>query len=100
MTAWIVRGKYTIKGCPAGPAKIRIESVRPPNRNVSQTPPKDKEFLKSFPVPQSPPELDELKSGEPVKYMPIPPKYTNPETSELDYTVQTGAQTHNISLVP
>ena len=34
------------------------------------------------------------------KHVPIPPRYQNPETSGLTYTVGTGRQTHDIDLQP
>jgi hypothetical protein len=102
LTAWIVRGKYTLKGCPVGPAKISIESMRPPKRSSDKADKNvpSKELLKGFEPTKLPPELEELFAGEPVKYMPIPPRFANPETSRLEYVVQRGPQTHNIDLTP
>ena len=47
-----------------------------------------------------PPEIMELATGEPLKYVPIPLKYANSETSELEYEIQKGSQTHDIPLAP
>ena len=102
VAGYVIRGKYTVKGCPAGPVKISVESLRPPE-------PEQLTAAKESAVPmaqgmkgrvQIPPELKELASGPPVKYVPIPPKYANPESSGLTYTVSRGSQTHDIPLKP
>jgi hypothetical protein len=99
VSAYIVRGKYTIKGCPAGPAKIGIESFDPPTPeqlNAAKQPlPQAKGMQEHVKTPEV---LKELASGPPLKHLRIPLKYANPEISELTYTVEKGSQTHNIPL--
>jgi len=84
-------GHYHIKGCPAGPAQITVESIAPPRKGRPILIPQAKGF--------TPPE-DEDAEVNPAKPAAIPPRYTDPEHSGLDYTVTAGAQTHDIPLNP
>jgi len=101
VSGYIIRGKYTIQGCPAGPVKVGIESLEPPNPEVLKG-------TRTLPIsaaggmkaPELPPEFKELASGPPLKYVPIPLKYANPETSELTYEVKKGAQTQEFVVYP
>ncbi len=96
VSAFIIRGKYTIEGCPAGPVKISIESLKPPTK-------KELEEAKKSPTlgegdRLSPELLKEITADPPLKYVKIPSKYANPETSGETYTVEKGSQTYNITL--
>jgi hypothetical protein len=99
----IIRGKYTITGFPVGPAKICVESMEPPDKEILENTKKlnipaaggMKEHMKGLP-----PELVEMAAGPPLKYIPIPLAYANPESSRLTYEVKPGAQTYDIPLKP
>jgi len=100
-SAYLVRGKYTIKDCTAGPVTISVESFEPPDPATlkgtkGKTTMRPKDNVKM----ERPPELEELASGPKLKFVPIPQKYSNPESSGLTYEVQTGPQTHDIVLAP
>jgi hypothetical protein len=97
--SYIIRGKYAIKGCPAGPVKVSIESFPPP----------DPETLKSKKAKgpaadmarhlrEPPPEILELASGPKLKHVPIPKEYANSESSGLTYEVSVGVQTKDFPL--
>src|SRR5262245_32734665 len=104
VSAYIKRGKYTVHKCPAGPVKISIESIEPPDPEKLQG---TKTRIENMPMARGmkermkiDPELEELASGPPLQHMVIPLKYANPETSGLTYQVKWGAQEHNIDLTP
>ena len=92
VSALIIRGKYTIKDVPSGPAKISIESIKPPTKEQIEKAKKEPGLggEQSFPP--------ELTEGEPLKYMKIPSKYGEPEKSGLTYTVEKGSQTKDFDL--
>jgi len=69
-------GSYSAPAVPVGEVRVTIEVVRP-------KPPKDKPTDK----PVTPP-----------RFIAIPKKYANPETSGLTLTVQKGKQVHDIEL--
>jgi hypothetical protein len=102
-SAHIIRGKYTIPAFPAGPAQITVESFEPPdsetlkNARMSKVQPAGgmKEFMKPLP-----PELLEMADGPPLKFVPIPLAYANPEASGLTYEVKKGPQIFDIPLKP
>jgi len=100
-SAYIIRGKYTIKDFPAGPVKIGIESFEPPRQeqlDQARKGPSPAEGMKSY--RKVPPELEELANGPPLKHVPIPSSYANPDKSGLEYTVESGSQTHDLDLKP
>jgi hypothetical protein len=99
ITAYIIRGKYTVPSCPTGPAKVTIESLQPPSPEILQGTktlalpgPGGKNPAGGMKAAEIPPALRELADGPPVKYMPIPLTYANPETSNLKYEVRRGSQ--------
>ena len=103
-SAHIIRGKYTIAGFPVGLVKISVESFEPPDpeilkgtKTLSNVQPAGgmKERMQ-----EPPPELLEMASGPPLKYVPIPLTYANPEISGLRYDVKKGSQTFDIPLKP
>jgi hypothetical protein len=102
-SATIIRGKYTIRDFPAGPVKISVESFEPPdpetlkNAKMAKVQPAGgmKEFMKG-----PPPELVEMADGPPLKFVPIPLTYANPESSDLTYEVKKGPQTFDLPLKP
>jgi len=96
-TGQIVKGNYTVSNCPAGPAKIAVESFAAPTPSAKPSPMTKDMASKMFPGggPPEPPPPDVV--GKVVK---IPAKYTDPGQSGLTYTVQRGPQTHDIALTP
>jgi len=92
----IIRGKYKIEGCPTGPVKISIESLSPPSKEQLEKAKKQPSLGEGEPM--SPEVLKELSADPPLKYVKIPSKYGNPETSGETYTVEKGSQSHNIAL--
>jgi hypothetical protein len=102
-SAHIIRGKYTIAAFPAGPVKISVESFEPPDPEIlkgtklQKVQPAGgmKEFMKG-----PPPELLEMADGPPLKFVPIPLVYANPESSDLTYDVKKGPQTYDLPLKP
>jgi hypothetical protein len=86
-------GSYTIRNVPPGPVKITVEtqSFRPlvvPAGPRSGPP----ELMKKMMEPQT-------NDPERAKrYVPIPIHYSDPSKSNLTYTVQSGAQIHDIDL--
>jgi hypothetical protein len=73
-------GTYKLANVPVGPVKISVTT--PPVRMVDPRHPAPKD------MPGSP-------SGPSV---PIPPKYSNPEQSQLSYEVKSGTQEYPIDL--
>ena len=102
-SANIIRGKYTIPAFPAGPVKISVESFPPPpeetltNAKMAKVVPAGgmKDFMKA-----PPPDLLEMANGPPLKFVPIPLVYANPESSGLTYEVKRGSQAFNLPLEP
>ena len=92
-TSQIKNGRYEIKDIPTGPVKISVESFQAPALAPgSATNP----MVKGFGPPKGaepPPEV----AG---KYLPIPPRYGSPDTSDLEYTVRRGDQEHDVPLSP
>ena len=87
LTSEIRDGAYTIPGAPVGAVKIGVATFR-----VNKTR-----------VPNMPKEASSPPGGEeqsPGAYVAIPPRYADPGTSGLTYTVQRGSQTHDIDLAP
>jgi hypothetical protein len=82
-------GTYTIPNVAAGPAKISVTtSYMKPSRS-----------RRYYKVPEGAPEG--LGGGDPnlaKRYVLIPDKYEDPESSGLTYTVKSGPQTFNIPL--
>src|SRR5438105_7917243 len=76
VSGYIIRGKYTIQGCPVGRVKVSIESLEPPNPELLKG-------TKTLPIsaaggmkaPELPPEFKELASGPQLKHVRIPLKY-------------------------
>jgi len=85
-------GTYTLV-VPVGPGKICVEtqSLNPAGKSKS---------MKYSPPPgqQAPEGLGGGSSADTAKrYIPIPERFSNPETSELTYDIK-GSQEHNIDL--
>jgi hypothetical protein len=101
ISAYIIRGKYTIKACPVGPVKISVESIEPPDpeklkateENMAKVP-----MARGMKAPEIPAEIMELASGPKLKYVQIPLEYANPESSGLTYEVKKGPQPFDIPL--
>ena len=90
--ALIADGRYTVEAAPLGPVRIsvRAHAGRPagmPGLN-GKVPPAPKEAAAGI---EGPPD---------GKHVPIPPRYQDPETSDLTYTVRAGDQTHDVDLRP
>ncbi|HEV3116900.1 MAG TPA: hypothetical protein VGY58_07610 [Gemmataceae bacterium] len=100
VSAYIIRGKYTVPRCPAGPAKITIESLEPPSPDVLKGTKQSlalpgmggKNPAGGMKAPEIPDELKQLADGPPLKHLQIPRDYANPETSHLTYEVRRGNQ--------
>jgi len=92
ISAFIIRGKYTIQDFPAGPAKVSIESLRPPTKEQIEKAKKDPPLGVEQPIPP------ELTEGAPLKYVPISGKYADAEKSGLTYTVERGSQPKDFDL--
>jgi hypothetical protein len=90
----IRNGNYTIKGCPTGLVKISVESFKAVARDPRAGP---QGMAKGFQAPQGTEEPPAEAIG---KYLAIPQKYGNAETSGLEYTVTRGQQEHSIPLGP
>lgn len=86
----IKNGAFTVKGCPAGPARVSVESLRAPKSSVRPPPAITKGF--------TPPAGDAPPPEAAGKHLPIPVEYSNADTSGLRYEVRGGRQTHDISL--
>lgn len=69
-------GSYQIADCPPGPVKIAVKAAVPRSGQGRAS-------SKPAPVPPA-----------------IPLRYASPNTSKLTYTVQPGAQEHDIDLMP
>jgi hypothetical protein len=100
VSAYIIRGKYTVPRCPAGPAKVTIESLEPPSPEVLKGTKQalalpgmgGKSPAGGMKAPEIPAELKQLADGPPLKHLQIPRDFANPETSHLTYEVQRGSQ--------
>jgi hypothetical protein len=93
-------GTYTMTDAPVGDVRIGV-SVGPrlmmgPNASVGQSP------LAS--TPGAVPEAEKMKNPPPIPggthWVPVPPKYSNHETSGLSWTVPAGGGEHDIPLTP
>jgi hypothetical protein len=93
VSARIINGRYKIKGCQAGPVKISVESFRAQKVDLSKFGKMGKRVEENDPESIPPPEV----AG---KYLEIPKLYADIEKSGLEYTVQSGSQTHDIPLTP
>jgi hypothetical protein len=78
-------GSYKIDKILVGPAKISVQSLPPPPQMTPLGP-------DGQPLPQV-----REKAKE---YVPIPDHYKEPQQSGLAYTVEPGAQMHDIELKP
>jgi hypothetical protein len=94
-------GSYTVNKCPTGPAKITVETASA-KQGISD--PRAPRGAGMKPPPGAIPEGADAsfyqggqKKG---KYVPIPPKYNDPDKSGLEYTVLSGSQQHDIELPP
>jgi hypothetical protein len=87
-------GTYNCANVPAGEVTICVEtdSLKPAG-------PQNKMHYKPPPGQQAPGGFDLGDTADAAKrYVAIPPKYKEPDTSPLKYTVRTGAQEKDISL--
>jgi hypothetical protein len=79
-------GSYVIHGCPAGPVKITVLALERTRGG------------KSFDSPQ---ELAAASKRDQRRKLPaIPLRYTDPNTTDLEYSVVAGAQRYDIELKP
>jgi hypothetical protein len=85
-TAAICNGKYTLRNLPVGTVTIII--MTPPAPNLDNMPP--------APPPRAPKAA--LSSLEVTPRPDVPDRYADPNASGLTYTVQPGAQQHNVPL--
>jgi hypothetical protein len=98
--ALIVRGKYTIKACPAGPVKVSIESYPPPDPDSLKKKIKGPagDMAAHMKDKEPSPEMQELLTAGKLKHVPIPHIYGNSESSGLTYEVVAGPQTKDFPL--
>ena len=82
-------GTYSIKGVPAGPARLAVVSELPP----AKLPKKKKSSDKLPPPPTGSPSVEVPKG-----WFEIPAKYGDPNKSGLEFTVQPGPNSHDIPL--
>jgi hypothetical protein len=91
-TSKIINGKYLVTDCPVGAARISVESFAVPDRGKQAS---GKDITKGF----GPPSGDEIPPLELAgKHVKIPPEFSNPETSHLEYTIVPGKQSHDVEL--
>jgi hypothetical protein len=93
-------GNYTVYDAPLGPCSV---TVRVPQ--MSQGAPKGLAQPPKGMPPMRPPGGDAAADADssmidPHKIVSIPGKYAKPETSGLNFTVEKGEQTYNITLTP
>jgi hypothetical protein len=85
--AWIgENGSYMIRGCPTGPVKITVLPLDRSRRG------------KGFDSARG--MVAARGNGQRRKLPAVPLSYTDPNTTELEYSVLAGPQRHNIELKP
>jgi hypothetical protein len=83
-------GKYELKGLPVGPVKITVATYKP-SPKVDRPPGLG---------PTRRPDTDDMPPVSPEKFVAIPVRYSQAETSGLTYTVKPGDQEYDIPLAP
>jgi hypothetical protein len=87
VSAWIGEdGSYSIRGCPTGPARITVLPLEPSRGG------------RGFDNPRG--VVAASGSRERRKLPVIPRRYTDANTTDLEYTVGGGRQQHDIELKP
>lgn len=94
LSSYIRMGKYEIKGCPAGLARISVESFSVPAADTKLEP---KEMAKGF---APPPRAEQPPAEAAGQFVEIPARYGNSQSSELEYQVTRGPQTKDFPLTP
>jgi hypothetical protein len=95
-------GTYSISRVPVGPVKIVVKSVEPPKGPPARTGPGGMAAHMgpptgaALPPGVKPPNFD--PSAEADKYVKLPAKYSDPEQTDLTYTVTSGTQTKDIDM--
>jgi len=89
LSADIKEGTYAIPQVPGGPVKVSVETFQ----------------VKVTAVPNMPKDVQPPGGGpgapaKPGKYVPIPPRYKDPQQSGLTFTVAGGSQKQDFDLVP
>jgi hypothetical protein len=85
--AWVgVDGSYSIRGCPTGPVKITVLSMERSRGG------------NGFDNPRG--VVGARRSGQSRKLPAIPLRYADPRTTDLEYNVCGGNQTHDLDLKP
>ena len=82
-------GHYSVSGLPVGPCKVSVETFQ--RRAVDP-----KMMPKDLGI-KPPEDTDPTKAG---KFVPIPLRYADPSTSELDFDVNGGPQPKDFNLKP
>ena len=103
ISATITDGQYTGSGCPAGPAKVAVDTCPPhTDVNLKAVPAAMKTMMADMKekTKERMPEGAETYETAPGKYVKIPPRYANPEQSGLTCTVTSGKQQHDVALTP
>lgn len=88
-------GNYVMRDAPLGDVKISVTVPRAMMGKIDSK------------MAKAPADVGKMPEGvagpggiDPSKFVPIPDKYSSPETSGLTYKVESGEQTHNITLTP
>jgi hypothetical protein len=100
VTSDIHDGEYKVMKIPLGPAKIAVSTPSRPDEvasfiNKMQPPPPE---MKDKKAPATSPPAGGAKSAGSPKPVPVPKKFTDPNTSGLTYTVKGGSQVFDIDL--
>jgi hypothetical protein len=80
-------GSYRLNNVPVGQVKISVE----PKKSAQDT-------LQSSAMPRNPKDFGKAKAAMTENSTQIPSRYTDPEKSQLTYTVTKGSQQHDIDL--
>lgn len=87
-------GHYTIFKAPVGDVKVAVAASRP------STPPPTSPGMRRIKGVMKHPRSAHNPSPSPVKVVPIPERYKDPDKSGLSFTLKSGEQTINLDLTP
>jgi hypothetical protein len=94
----IDNGKYAISKVPAGPVKILVTTPPPQTAAGSRPPSFMQKMIEKKAKSQGMAAPSDESGGPPTPQVTVPTKYGDPNQSGLTYTVQSGAQQHDIDL--
>lgn len=95
-------GAYVMKDAPLGDVTVTVSVPPPPQGGTERMKmgPMTKEKDGKSVDPSGSGKTISIMSEMPGKIVPIPPRYAEPGTSGLTYTVKRGEHTHDIPLTP